>query len=146
MGESISSLFKVSVDFDTSHLIFPRIIIALLVIIFVVIACTHWRQWLARLRAPEGISFLEANADLFRLISTLVLLPVYFVAMSYLSDQFPNMGYGFLFASVPFIFVLSLIYVHGLTRRVLMLISINAIVAPLFVWYMLGQVFGITLP
>jgi hypothetical protein len=47
---------------------------------------------------------------------------------------------------MAFIFALSLVYVHEVTRRVLLVITSNALIAPLAAWYVLGTLFNITLP
>jgi hypothetical protein len=59
---------------------------------------------------------------------------------------FPNTGLGFLFVSIPFIFVLSLLYAHRVDRRKLVAISLNALIAPGVAWYVLAKLFNISLP
>ncbi|KEA63950.1 hypothetical protein ADIMK_1878 [Marinobacterium lacunae] len=76
----------------------------------------------------------------------MVLVIVYFWSMDAVGQFFPNTGMGFLLTSIPFMLLLSLLYVHSLTRRVLLGIGLNSIIAPLAAWYVLGQLFAISLP
>ena len=66
--------------------------------------------------------------------------------MDYVGEYFPNTGLGFLFTSVVFIFVLSLLYVHGLNRHKWLVLSLNALIAPSVAWFVLAHLFNITLP
>ncbi|KEA64436.1 hypothetical protein ADIMK_1340 [Marinobacterium lacunae] len=66
--------------------------------------------------------------------------------MDAVGQLFPNTGMGFLLTSILFMLLLSLLYVHSLTRRVLLGIGLNSIIAPLVAWYVLGQLFAISLP
>lgn len=83
---------------------------------------------------------------MIRLPGTLVLTVAYFLLMDYVGAFFPNMGFGFLFVSIPFIFCLSMLYVHDLDRKKLIAIVLNAIIAPSVAWLLLAKLFNITLP
>lgn len=48
--------------------------------------------------------------------------------------------------SVPFIFLLSLLFVDKKSRRNILIIAANAVLAPVLAWYILSQLFNITLP
>lgn len=147
MSQSLSSLFEVSIDFDKSHLFFPTLISILIGVMLVWITVVNRHRLMAKFRGEQGgFSFWEEGADKFRLIATLVLVVAYFYLMDVVGQQFPNTGKGFLFTSIPFMFLLSIVYVHGITRRVLTIITLNSLIAPFAAWYLLGQVFGITLP
>lgn len=147
MSQTIKSLLEVSVDFETSHLIFPTIILSLLGIILVWMLIANHKLLMAKARGEQGgFAFFKPDADKFRLFATLVLVALYFYLMDVVGQQFPNTGYGFLFTSIPFIFLLSAVYAHRLDSRTLLIISLNAVIAPLCAWYVLGQLFSITLP
>lgn len=141
------SLLEVSIDFDQSHLFFPRLVLGLLAGMLVLLALVYRRR-LAEIVSTRGagMSFFVENADKFRLFSTLVLVVVYFMAMDYVGGLFPNTGLGFLLCSIVFIFLLSLVYAHELSRKVLFIIGCNALIAPLTAWIVLGKLFEITLP
>lgn len=147
MSQSISSMFEVSIDFDKSHLFFPTIVITLIALMALWIVAANAKQWVARVRSGElKLSPLAPDADKVRFFGTLVLVVIYFWSMDAVGQLYPNMGMGFLLTSIPFMFLLSLLYVHGITRRVLLAIGLNSIIAPVVVWYVLGQLFAISLP
>lgn len=147
MSQTLTSLLEVSIDFDQSHLFFPRLVLSLLAGMLVLIVALNYGRLVEIVRTRgAGLAFFEENADKFRLFSTLALVVAYFIAMDYVGQLFPNTGLGFLFSSMAFMFSLSLVYVHEVTRRVLLVISANALIAPLVAWYVLGTLFNITLP
>lgn len=147
MSQTLTSLLEVSIDFDQSHLFFPKLVVTLLAGMLLLIAVIHRARLVEIVRTRgAGLSFFEENADKFRLFSTLGLIVIYFVSMDYVGQLFPNTGLGFLFCSIAFVAALSLVYVHKVTRSVLLVIGCNALIAPLTVWYVLGSLFDITLP
>ncbi|PPC78232.1 tripartite tricarboxylate transporter [Pokkaliibacter plantistimulans] len=140
------SWLDVSIDFQTSHLLFPRIILILLAVTLLMIVVSNYRTLGARLRNAGINTAALASADWFRLGATFVLLISYFISMNAVGDQYPNQGFGFLFCSIPFMLLLSLVYMHQRTPKAVIGVLINAIVTPLAVWYLLGDVFGVSLP
>jgi hypothetical protein len=147
MEEGVSSLFHVSIDFDTSHTFFPIIILCLLAILLVAIIVTSGIPLLRDVKSGKRrLSLFEKNLDKLRLFGSLLLLVGYFIAMDAVGRLFPNMGFGFLFMSIPFMFCTSLLYAHNIDRKKLILISLNSLVAPGLAWYVLGNLFNISLP
>jgi len=147
MEEGVSSLFHVSIDFEKSHTFFPIIILCLLAILLIAIVATSGIPLLRDVKSGKRkLSLFEKNFDKLRLFGSLLLLIVYFIAMDAVGRLFPNTGFGFLFMSIPFMFCTSLLYVHDIDRRKLILISLNSIVAPGVAWYVLGNLFNISLP
>ncbi|WP_110677228.1 tripartite tricarboxylate transporter TctB family protein [Salinicola sp. RZ23] len=141
------SLFDVTIDFSQSHLFFPRIVTTLLGILLVMILVTRYRRIVPALRhAGRVVGGREGSFDRKRFFGTLVLVTLYFYLMGGLSDVFPNTGYSFLIMSVLFVFSLSLLYAERLSRRILLIITLNALIAPAIAWYVLAQLFRITLP
>lgn len=144
---SISSWLDVKIDFDQSHLFFPHIIIALLIMVGLLIVVLESRQLISRLKTGDvNFSLFKPGADRFRFWGTVVLIVIYFWSMDAVGQLLPNMGMGFLLTSIPFILMMSLLYVHEFNRRKLLSIVLNAVIAPWVVWYVLGQWFAITLP
>jgi hypothetical protein len=146
MGESLASLFSVTIDFDQSHWYFPRIVIASLIIMLVWIALANLAKIKAVLSGEIKLRFFEPDADFYRLIVTLILIPVYFVAMDQIGQLIPNMGMGFLLSSIPFMFIMSFVYLHDRSKRHMIMITANALIMPVFVWFLLGEMFNISLP
>jgi hypothetical protein len=138
---------RVTIDFDQSHLFFPRIVTWVLValVLFAVVARhrAFVRNWggMCRDCAAAAKTF-----DVKRFGATLALLVVYAVAMDQLSYVWPNTGLSFLFCSMAFMAAMSLLYVHDLSRRKLLVIGLSSVLAPLVVWYALAKLFYLTLP
>lgn len=142
-----SELLTVSIDFDQSHLFFPKIIHWVLLILFLMIVIFVGRSYLREVRTgKKSLPFTEGRFDLFRFFGTIILTILYFVSMEYVGGFFPNTGLGFLIMSIPYMFLLSLLYVHHRDRRHLLMITLNSGIAPVVAWYVLAQLFGITLP
>jgi len=145
--EQGTGFLQVAIDFPSSHHFFPSIMHWVLLGLAVLIAIVHGREIAHNTRAnwaARRASF--AKVDKLRLGGTLVLLLGYFLGMNWIGAMFPNQGFGFLFVSMPFMFLLSLLYVHALDGRKFALLSVTSIGAPLIVWYVLGRLFWITLP
>ena len=140
-----SSLNTVVIDFDQSHLFFPRIILTLIAVLGLVIVVTNARPVL-RAICSGRYQFFVKNADFFRLIATLALIPGYFWMMDFIGSVLPNMGLGFLLASIPFVFLMSMLYCHEKTRRNVTIIVANALLAPIFVWVVLYHFFLVSMP
>ncbi|WP_090071076.1 tripartite tricarboxylate transporter TctB family protein [Cohaesibacter marisflavi] len=150
-----SSLFKVSIDFDQSHLFFPNIIHWILLILALLIALTEGPKVLRKMRAraeenrgPEasGEKDQTRKIDWLRLLGMLVLTILYFYVMEPVGEIFPNTGLGFLLTSIPFMFLLSTLFVHTPGRREFITITLSSIISPTVAWYVLAQMFNITLP
>ncbi|RCS22642.1 tripartite tricarboxylate transporter [Phyllobacterium salinisoli] len=140
---NMASFPKVSIDFASSHLVFPMLVSVLLGLLLVAILVTRWRTiWGAFTTGP----YWPAGIDHRRFFGTIVLTVLYFLAMPQIGDFFPNEGYGFLIASIPFLFLISLLYLHQRTRRQIVIAAINAVLAPTVVWYLLSTAFSLTLP
>ena len=148
-----SSLLKVSIDFSQSHLFFPHIIHWILLILAGLIILTEGPKALRKMRdraeerkSANGTEPAHKKVDWSRLLGMLVLTVLYFYLMEPVGEFFPNTGFGFLFASIPFMFLLSLLFVHEPVRRDFITITLSSIISPTVAWYVLAQMFNITLP
>lgn len=147
MESNFLSLFSVTIDFEQSHLFFPRIITWVLLIMLGIIIVRERKAILPGLRrAGKAVFSKGGDFDRFRFFGTLVLTTAYFYLMYAVGRIFPNTGYGFLLMSMPFIFLLSMLFVGTKTRKNVMIILANAVIAPGLAWYILSQLFNITLP
>ncbi|PIE35753.1 tripartite tricarboxylate transporter [candidate division KSB3 bacterium] len=141
------SFFQISIDFNESHTFFPMIILWILLILLAIITIVYGIPFFRDIRSGKrNPSFFVEQFDKLRLFGTLILAIVYFILMDAVGMLFPNMGFGFLFVSIPFMFVLSLLYAHNIDRKKLLVIGINSILAPCIAWYILGNLFNISLP
>lgn len=147
MDKGISSLFKVSIEFDQSHLFFPKLVTWFLLLQLVVIFLVYGIPYIRDVRAGKRESpFFGGQWDNLRFFGTIVLTIIYFLSMDHLGEYFPNTGLGFLFTSIVFIFILSLLYVHEVDRRKMLVLSLNALISPSVAWFVLARLFNITLP
>ncbi len=147
METESSSLFKVAIDFNQSQLFFPRIVLWVMVVLLALIFLVYGIPYLrAVAKGEKKPSFSMRHMDKLRFFGTLVLTIVYFLLMDYVGEFFPNMGLGFLFMSIPFMFLLSMLYVHNLDRKKFLAITLNALISPTLAWYILANLFNITLP
>lgn len=147
MDRGFLSLFEVSINFKQSHTFFPTLVLWVLLFLLLLIFLVHGIPYLRDLHSGRRtLSFSLAQVDKLRFAGTLVLTVAYFQLMDYVGTFFPNMGLGFLFVSIPFIFLLSRLYVTNMNRGKLLAISLNALIAPSIAWYVLAQLFNITLP
>lgn len=148
MQDTLTSWFKVSIDFKQSHLFFPTIIVWILLILGGAILIVYGIPFVRDVKSgkrKKTAMFVE-NFDHLRFWGTLALMIFYVMAMKHVGELFPNMGFGFLFATIPFMFVLSLLYVHEIDRRKIALITINSLLVPGISWYVLGNLFNLSLP
>jgi len=147
MGSDISQLFKVTIDFDQSHLLFPAIVQWVLLVLFVAICLIYGPGYIRDIRGgTKRLPFCGIPFDKLRFFGTIALTVIYFLSMDYVGGFFPNEGLGFLFMSILFMFLMSLLYVHDLTRRKLVIIGLTALIAPTVAWHTLENLFNISLP
>ena len=147
MENGFSSLFKIKINFAESHTFFPTIVFWSLLFLLLLIFIFNGIPYLRDLRSGKRqLKLSAAHIDKFRLLGTLALTVVYFVLMDYVGTFFPNTGLGFLIVSMPFILLLSMLYIHDVTRRKIVIVVLNAVIAPSIAWIVLAKMFNITLP
>lgn len=147
MENSSLSLLSIKINFAQSHIFFPTIVIWTLIILLVLIFIFNGVPYLRALSSGERtLSLSTEHMDKIKLLGTLVLTVAYFMLMEYVGTFFPNMGYGFLLVSMPYILLLSLLYVHDINRKKFVAILLNSIIAPSVAWFVLARLFNITLP
>lgn len=147
MESGLSSLLSVSIDFETSHLFFPKIIHWILAVLFIAVLVTKVAPFLAAVKRGERtLPIVGESMDGFRFFGTLALIVVYFYLMAVVGDMFPYTGYGFLFVSMGFVLLMALLYMHEWTKKAVVAVVITAIVAPSLAWFVLAKLFNITLP
>ncbi|MHB0777360.1 tripartite tricarboxylate transporter TctB family protein [Halomonas sp. WWR20] len=147
MEDGFLSLFDVSINFEQSHLFFPRIITWLMLGLLALILVSRSKKIMPGLRqAGRAVFYQENGFDRQRFFGTIALIVAYFYLMGVVGNIFPNTGYGFLLVSMPFIFSLSTLYVDERSRRNMTIIAVTALIAPGLSWYVLSELFRITLP
>ncbi|MFD1798096.1 tripartite tricarboxylate transporter TctB family protein [Paracoccus aurantiacus] len=139
----MADLLSVSINFETSHLIFPTLIGSVLLLLGLAILFTH-RRAIAQSGAMWSRTFAEM--DKARFFGTLILTIIYFLLMVPVGDRWPNTGLGFLITSIPFVAAISILYMHERDARSLIPVLIVAVAAPTLVWWLFTYVFALTLP
>ncbi len=139
MGE----LTQVAINFETSHLLFPKIIAIVLGLLGLAIvlrdharivsAGSYWHQILTQM-------------DKVRFFGTLLFTFLYFALMVPIGNFWPNTGLGFLVCSIPFVLLIGLLYMHGRGPRQLIPLGLVVVIAPTFVWWLFTYPFFLTLP
>ena len=143
IGEIMSQLTHVKINFETSHLVFPTIIACILALLGLAILITRRKAILASGTYWRGI---VANMDKPRFLGTIVLTLVYFSLMEPVGNFWPNTGLGFLICSIPFVFLTGLLFLHDRRGRALLPLAVTALVAPAIVWWVFADLFFLTLP
>lgn len=147
MESGLSSLLSVSIDFETSHLFFPRIVHWIMAGLFALILVMKVAPFMAAVKRGERTMPIIGEArDNFRFFGTLVLITAYFYFMAVVGNMFPYTGYGFLMVSMAFLLLMSLLYLHDWSKKAITILVVNAIVAPSLAWFVLAKLFTITLP
>ena len=136
-------LTQVSIDFETSHLVFPTLI-AIVVGVLGIAIMLRDRALIAQ--APAAWRTTLADIDKPRFFGTIVLTVLYFSLMVPVGNIWPNTGLGFLICSIPYVFAIGVLYLHERSWRDIIPVAILAAVAPPVAWYLFYYVFFLSLP
>lgn len=137
-------MLDVSIDFAESHWFFPKIIITCLMFLLAIILVKERKTIVHSVRGLTLHKIL--NAENFKAYLFLALISIYILMMEALSDIFPNTGYAFMIATIPFLFAIPFLLEKDINKKKIIAITINSILSPVIAWAVLGQMFGITLP
>lgn len=139
----MGDLTRVTIDFETSHLLFPKIIACILIVLGIAILIRE-RKKVARSGAHWANVF--ARLDKIRFFGTLALTVAYFSLMVPVGDIWPNTGLGFLICSIPFVLLTGLLFMHERSVGAAIPIVVTAIAVPTLVWWLFTDLFFLTLP
>lgn len=139
----MEGLTRVSVNFETSHLIFPWLIGIVLVLLGLAIA---WQRRHELAGAGSYWQDIVHDMDKVRFLGTIVLTVVYFSLMVPVGEIWPNTGRGFLFCSIPYVFLTGVLFMQERTLRQIAVMAAIALIAPTFVWWLFFYIFFLTLP
>ncbi len=139
-------MLNVLIDFEESHLFFPRIILGLLVMMTLVLVIRFLPAKIQMIRSGESVRFFFVDSEKAKVGLTLALLFLYFWAMDWVGAFFPNRGYGFLFCSIAFMLVSSFLFMGQRTKKKMIAGVVNSLLTPILAWVLFGQIFHITLP
>lgn len=139
----MGNLTEVSIDFQSSHLVFPTVIGCILAVLTLAILVTRRRQI-----AGAGTYWRRTLGDMdkTRLFGALALTVLYFTLMVPVGNIWPNTGLGFLICSVPYVLATGLLFMHDRDMRQILVMLVIALAGPTFVWWLFTEIFFLTLP
>jgi len=132
----VSDLFRINITYSTSHMIFPKITIGILIILGITILIQELKKKRECKKADKECFFIE-GFDKLKLFGTLALFIGYILAMDW---------FTFLPVSIIFMFLFNMLYSGWGSKKSIIISAALSIVAPVLVWYLFGIVFNITLP
>ncbi|MFC3040763.1 tripartite tricarboxylate transporter TctB family protein [Virgibacillus xinjiangensis] len=134
----MKDFFTLDMSYSTYHLVFPRIIWSILILIGAVLLLSNLIK-----RTKEGrltnfhFRFFTENYDKVKFYGTIVLLVVYAAILERI---------GFVPASIIFMLLITLLYIGNIRRKSIIISITNSLATTIVVWYVFGQLFDITLP
>lgn len=135
----MSEFFKVKIVYSTSHLLFPKIVIAILAILFVIMMIQRFLDTRKKNKPfiNKEFKFFDKDCDKFKLAGSTILLIAYCFALSLI---------GFIAGSIIFISLFHILYAEKRTlKRILISIGIST-GETLIVWYIFANLLYVTLP
>ncbi|MAC78170.1 MAG: tripartite tricarboxylate transporter [Rhodobacteraceae bacterium] len=139
----MGALTQVTIDFDTSHLLFPRLIGFILAGLGIAILVTRRHRIATAGAYWRGIL---GDMDKLRFFGALILTILYFSLMVPVGDFWPNTGLGFLICSIPYVFATGVLFMHQRPWRDLGIMAVIAVIGPTLVWWLFTEIFFLTLP
>ncbi|TQS71575.1 tripartite tricarboxylate transporter [Rhodobacteraceae bacterium] len=140
---AMGDLTHVTINFDTSHLIFPTLIGAILGLLLLAIVIRDRRRILA---SGSYWKSIMVRSDKTRLFGALALTVLYFSLMEPIGNIWPNTGMGFLLTSIPFVALAGLLFMHDRRLSKAWPLLVVAVIVPIIVWWLFTDLFFLTLP
>ena len=136
----MADLFKIKIVHSQSHLLFPKIVVGILIILAIVILIQEYLK--AKNAGKKLFNFKEKkffveNYDKIKFFGSIILFILYIVALDII---------GFLFASIIFITLFNILFDPVRNKKSTINSVIISVVASVVLWYTFGYVFNITLP
>ena len=126
-------------QYSSSHMFFPKIVMAILAVLGLCIVIPWLVKKIRRKEPlfPKDKRFFAENYDKVKLFGTLILLVLYILALEWI---------GFVPAGLIFVFLFNVLYCGTLQWKSLLTAAIITVVFVLGVWLVFGKLFNITLP
>lgn len=136
----MSDFFKVKIVFSQSHLIMPKIILGILIILGVIIFIQSLLKAKRENRPVidfKNKRFFEDNYDKVKFYGTIILLLLYVFSMNLL---------GFILSSIIFLSLFNVLFTGKKDIKSIVKSIIISIIETMVVWFVFGYIFEITLP
>lgn len=137
-GVIMKEFLTIDIKYDEYHIIFPRIIIGILVVLVVLMLLKYLiKKWKEGNLTKFKFKFFEENYDKWKFFGTIGLLVVYVTVLEIV---------GFIASSIIFMFLLTILLRGNFQRNTLVISLINSVTTSVLVWFFFGYLFDITLP
>lgn len=134
----MKDLFTMEITYSEYHLIFPKIIQTILIILLLAILVQQVLQRMKNRSSKKLFSkIMEENFDKLKFFGTILLLLGYVFFLEVI---------GFIAASIIFMFVLTILLRGDVKRNTLIISLVNSVTTSVLVWFFFGYLFDITLP
>jgi ABC-type Fe3+ transport system permease subunit len=136
----MADFFKVKIIHSQSHLIFPKIVIGILVILLIILIIQAFIKAKKENRSLINIKnkkFFVENYDKMKFWGSIILFVLYILSLELL---------GFLVASIVFITLFNVLYAGTKNKRSLFISLLISVIASFVLWFLFGYVFNVTLP
>jgi ABC-type Fe3+ transport system permease subunit len=136
----MADLFKVKIIHSQSHLIFPKIVIGILVILLIVLIIQAFIKAKKENRSLLNLknkNFFVENYDKLKFWGSVILFILYIMSLELL---------GFLIASIVFISLFNILYAGTKNKKSLFYSVLISVIASFILWFLFGYVFNVTLP
>ncbi|UJL45716.1 tripartite tricarboxylate transporter TctB family protein [Virgibacillus sp. NKC19-16] len=133
----MTDFFTIELSYSNYHLIFPKIIASILIMIGIVLLVTSLiKKWKAK-KLRFQFKFFSENYDKVKIYGTIILLIVYVLTLEII---------GFVPASIIFMVLVTLLYIGNIKKKSITVSITNSLATTIVIWYVFGQLFDITLP
>jgi putative tricarboxylic transport membrane protein len=134
----MKDLLTVDIQYSEYHIVFPKIIGTILVILLVAMGVKALIKRLKEGKLRElNFSFFAKDLDKMKFFGTIVLLLVYVFFLEIA---------GFIPSSIVFMFLITALFRGDLKKNTLVVSAANAVVTTVLIWFFFGYLFDITLP
>lgn len=128
---------RVNYVYSTAHLLVPKIIGAVLVVLLIAILINECIFVKKNGISKEKKPFFAKNMDKTKLFGSFGLFVVYIALLEHL---------GFLITSILAMLGFNLIFEGKKEKKSLIISAVISVIFPTFLWFIFGYVFNITLP
>ena len=134
----MKELLKLNVQYDEYHIIFPRIILGILILLAVVMFIKAIVKRIKEGRLTQfKFAFFVEDYDKWKLFGTIGLMIAYAFFLEIA---------GFIASSIVFMFLLTILLRGNIQRNTLVISVINSVTTSVLAWFFFGYLFDITLP
>lgn len=141
----MKDFFTLNIGFDSYHLVFPWAIGTILVVLLIIMAIQKTVA-IPKARSAESRS-TETGRPRFRFFDQGFNARMFFGALSCIVAYALVVNLlGFLISTILFMLAITFVFRPVFTPRTLIGTGLNAVITPLAIWLVFGQLFDITLP